>query len=65
MGFRVVADFSLCKSNAVCMATAPEVFEVDDRGYLTVLMPEPDEAMRELVERAVDACPTQALRIED
>ena len=64
MSFRVVADFSRCKSNAACMATAPEIFEVDDRGYLTVLVAEPDESQRDLVERAVDACPTQALSIE-
>src|SRR3546814_10253154 len=29
---RVVVDFDLCESNALCMAAAPEVFEVrDDR----------------------------------
>jgi hypothetical protein len=27
---RVVVDFDKCKSNALCMAAAPEVFEVRD-----------------------------------
>ena len=28
MSFRVVVDFDKCESNALCMAAAPEVFEV-------------------------------------
>ena len=28
MSFRVVVDFDRCESNALCMAAAPEVFEV-------------------------------------
>ena len=33
---RVVVDYTLCESNAVCMRLVPEVFEVrdDDRLYL-------------------------------
>ena len=27
---RVVVDFDLCESNALCMGLAPEVFEVRD-----------------------------------
>ena len=27
---KVVVDYDLCESNAVCMAIAPEVFEVRD-----------------------------------
>ena len=27
---RVVVDFDLCESNAICMGIAPEVFEVRD-----------------------------------
>ena len=38
---RVVVDFDKCKSNAVCMGVAPEVFEVRDDGFLYILEREP------------------------
>ena len=43
---RVVVDFDLCESNAVCMGIAPEVFEVRDDDFLYVLQEEPDESLR-------------------
>ena len=33
MAWKVVVDFDLCESNAVCMAVAPEVFEVRDDDF--------------------------------
>jgi ferredoxin len=61
---RVVVDYDLCESNALCMAAAPEVFEVrDDNMY--VLQEYPPEELRPKVELAVQRCPKQALRIED
>ena len=41
MSFRVVVDFDKCESNALCMAAAPEVFEVRDDDFLYVLQEEP------------------------
>ena len=38
---RVVVDYDLCESNALCMAAAPEVFEVRDDDFLYVLQDEP------------------------
>ena len=40
-GMRVVVDFDLCESNALCMAAAPEVFEVRDDDFLYVLQEHP------------------------
>jgi ferredoxin len=62
---RIVVDLDVCEANALCMGIAPEVFEVDDNDYLTVLMPEPPESMRIAVEQAVWACPKRAIAIED
>ena len=42
---RVVVDFDLCESNAVCMAVAPEVFEVRDDDFLYVLDENPPEEL--------------------
>jgi ferredoxin len=61
---RVVVDFDLCESNALCMAAAPEVFEVRDDDFLYVLQEEPPEELRAKVEEAVRRCPKQAITIE-
>lgn len=62
---RIIVDFDLCQGHANCMGEAPEVFQVDDQGYLTVLQEEPPEELRERVELAVKYCPTSALSLED
>jgi len=65
MGYRVVVDFDLCESNARCMEAAPEVFEVRDDDFLYVLIEEPPEEMRPLVEEAVRRCPKAAITIAE
>jgi ferredoxin len=62
---RVVVDFDKCQSNAVCMAIAPEVFEVRDDNFLYVLDEHPPESLRSKVEEAVRSCPTGAISLED
>ena len=62
---RVVVDFDACESNAVCMAVAPEVFEVRDDDFLYVLQENPPEELRAKVEEAVRRCPKQAIKLED
>ncbi len=62
---RVVVDFDLCESNALCMAAAPEVFEVRDDDLLYVLDENPPEALRGKVEAAVRTCPKRAISIVD
>ncbi len=61
---KVVVNYDLCESNAVCMAVAPEVFEVRDDDFLYVLDEEPDESLRDKVEEAARRCPKQAITIE-
>ena len=61
---RVVVDYDLCESNAICMAVAPEVFEVDDDDNLNLLQEEPPEELRGKVEEAVRRCPKQALSLD-
>jgi ferredoxin len=62
---KVVVDFDVCESNAVCMGIAPEVFEVRDDDFLYVLQENPSEDLRPKIEEAVRRCPKQAIRIED
>ena len=62
---RVVVNFDLCESNALCVDAAPEVFEVRDDDFLYVLDENPSEDLRAKVEAAVRVCPKQAITIED
>ena len=61
---KVVVNYDLCESNAVCMGIVPEVFEVRDDDMLYVLQEEPGEEFRERVEEAVRRCPKQAISAE-
>ncbi len=65
MGQRVVVDFDLCQSNAVCMGLAPSVFEVRDDGFLYVLDEHPSDDVLAQVQDAIVACPTQAISLVD
>jgi ferredoxin len=62
---RIVVDYALCESNAVCMRLVPEVFEVRDDDRLYLLTEQPLEALRARVEEAVRRCPKQALSVLD
>ena len=62
---RVVVDYDLCESNALCMAAAPEVFEVRDDDFLYILDETPPDSMREKIEESVRRCPKQAISIAD
>ena len=65
MSYRVVVDFDLCESNAICMQVAPEVFEVRDDDFLYILEEAPGEALRAKVDEAVQRCPKQAISIAE
>ena len=62
---RVVVDYDLCESNAICMGILPEVFEVRDDDFLYVLNETPPESMRAKLEEAVARCPKQAISIAE
>ena len=61
---KVVVDYDLCESNAICMGIAPEVFEVRDDDNLYLLQEEPPEELRGKVEEAIRRCPKQAITLE-
>jgi ferredoxin len=60
---RVIVDYTLCESNAICVRLAPEVFEVRDDDRLYLKTDRPAEALRAKVEEAVRRCPKQALSL--
>ena len=62
---RVEVDFDACEANALCEATAPDVFFVDDDDFLQVEDPTVTDENRSRIERAVASCPKSALRIAE
>jgi len=61
--FRVEVDFDLCKGHANCMAEAPEIFKVDEKGVLTVLNDQPQADLIGKARAAEKYCPTRAIRV--
>ena len=62
---RVIVNYDRCESNGLCMALAPEVFEIRDDDVMYLLTAEPSSASEIKVREAVRACPKQALTIEE
>lgn len=56
-------DRDLCIGSAMCIATAPDVFELDDEGLSRVVDPDPGDD--ELLREAAESCPVQAIILED
>jgi ferredoxin len=59
----VTVDPDLCEANALCVAEAPEVFDLADDEVVDILFPEPQPEMESAVTDAVIACPKQTLRL--
>jgi ferredoxin len=62
---RVVVDRDRCEGNAFCVNTAPEVFQLDDDEYATVLIHPVPVEQETLVQQAIEECPRAALSRED
>jgi ferredoxin len=59
---RIMVDLIRCQSYGQCIYAAPSVFRFNGEQSLEFDYA-PDDALREQVERAVAACPVQAIRI--
>jgi len=63
---KVSADLTLCQGHQMCQYEAPDVFGYDEDADKVILLdPNPDEALREGVQRAVKYCPAMALSVSD
>jgi ferredoxin len=59
---RVLADRDRCVGAGNCVLTLPAVFDQDDdEGLVVVLDPEPPAETTELLDRAVQLCPSGAI----
>ena len=62
---RVVVDWDLCESNGLCMAAAPEVFQLQDDDTLLIVQETPGESLRAVVDDAIRSCPRQAISLQE
>lgn len=61
----VHVDTDLCAGFGICVGICPEVFELHDDGYATVLVSEVPRELEDLVRRAASQCPAQAISITE
>jgi ferredoxin len=62
---RVTADRDVCVGAGLCALTAPEVFDQDDDGLVTVLDADPGEANQPKARDASHLCPSGAVKVAD
>ena len=62
---KVTIDHSLCIGDGICEEICPEVFELRDDGLAYVINENPDASLEAKVREAADACPTDAIIIEE
>ena len=58
--YRIVIDRSLCSGFGACADLAPEIFEVDDEGLVTLRLGTSESPS---VLEAADACPMGAISV--
>lgn len=63
-GVRISTNRDRCIGAGLCVLTAPDVFEHDDDGLVTLLEPEPPAAREQDVRLAHQLCPARALTVE-
>lgn len=60
---RVLADRDRCIGSGNCARVAPDVFDQDDDGLVTLLTAVPGPAASEQARWASETCPVHALRV--
>ena len=59
----IAVDRTACAGNAMCMAIAPNTFDIDDLGKASVVDPRGDSP--ELALEAAANCPVRAISVTD
>jgi ferredoxin len=62
---RIAVDYDKCSGLGMCESIAPDVFEVEDDGSLTLHLTEVPEGREDEIREACEACPTEALSLQD
>ena len=62
---KVQINTDLCAGFGICVGIAPEVFQLHDDGYATVLVDDVPADLEDFVRRAASQCPAQAIMLSD
>lgn len=62
---KVLVDRRKCQGYGNCVIAEPRVFDLDDDGFVQLLIEEPPEDLRAQVGHAVRDCPARALNLGD
>jgi len=61
---RLTVDPTICQGYGLCADEAPELVELDDSGYATILGDgQVSDELQAAAEKAVAMCPAKALRL--
>ena len=58
---KVRVDRDVCAGFGVCLGLCPEVFELHEDGYATVMVAEVPPELEDAVRQAVSQCPANAI----
>lgn len=61
---KIKVDHKKCQGNARCWALAPDVYRLDDSGYILAGDIEVKPGMEDVARRGARACPERALSVE-
>ena len=62
---KIVVNWDRCDGNGICAQLAPEVFQLNDRDEMTVLIERPGPELLPRASEAVRRCPKLALKLVD
>jgi ferredoxin len=65
MSVRIRVNPIACEAHGLCVELLPELIRLDDWGYPIIDQPEVPAELLRLADRAVEACPTLALVLEE
>ena len=62
---RAIIDRARCAGHARCAASAPELYTLDDEGYIAVTVVDIADADRTPATRGARACPERVITLEE
>jgi ferredoxin len=60
---RAICDTGICQGHGRCEAMAPEVYTLDDNGYLATEVIDVPPGLEDQAKLGAEACPERAIRI--
>jgi ferredoxin len=62
---KLIINKAACAGNARCAAVSPELFPLDDDGYIAVTEIDVPPGMEDLARRGARACPERIIVVEE